>query len=271
MRERTQQAQKKARRAGAAVSGLLCAAALAAAPGAGWAQNAAADEDTEATGISLPMLTSMQTQVAEKEDIVVHFVLPPNWEVAEEGIDPATGRLAEDLKQYTLLSRRPVAHPDDPVDFIFELDIFEPRLKIELPAGFDSLAPAEKNRAHEQASADALTAFLNMQMNVFLQAGMKCETPIREIKAKPFTPEGAGRPDTYFVPITYGVPPPPGGTGKTLYTFTSFTGNTVWQVKFLVSSDQLEAYYGLITLIINNTFAVTAEAWEILKQQAKEQ
>jgi len=235
-----------------------------------WAQEEAVPGSTGSTAISLEDLANMQSLVAEKEDIVVHFVLPENWEVKEEGIDPATGKLAEELEQYTLLSRRPVADPNDPIDFVFELDIFEPRLEIELPANFDSLGSEDKNQAYEQASADALTAFLNMQMNVFLKAGMKCDTPVREIKAKPYGLEGGGRPMTYFVPIAYSVPPPPSGTPKMLYTFTSFTGNTVWQVKFLVSEDQLETYYGLIVLIMNNTFAVTAEAWEILKEQAKE-
>jgi hypothetical protein len=80
-----------------------------------------------------------------------------------------------------------------------------------------------------------------------------------EIKAKEY------RKGTFFVPIRYKSP-----EGSMLYTFTSFEGTTIYQLKFLVSEDMVEQHGMLIALMLRNAFALTEEMHrELIKQQGE--
>ncbi|MCH7471480.1 hypothetical protein IIA79_00810 [bacterium] len=211
---------------------------------------------------------SLAFHLAVKEDIVVHFILPKGWELVEEGIDQATGKLREDLGVYTLLSRSPVASPEEPTDFIFELDIYQRRLEVELPADMqevqrkldleEKVTKEERqrlNEAYKEALGIQFTEFLSVQDTVYIRGGLKRKTKLSEAVSKSYGPET--RPKTGFVPIRYQSP-----EGAMLYTFTSFTADTVWQVKFLVTEGQISEYGALIALILDNTFALTDEEFE---------
>jgi hypothetical protein len=204
--------------------------------------------------ITLQQLTEdLQFLITEKYGIVVAFVLPRGWELVEQGIDPKTGKLREDLNVYSVISRAPVAKKGDPTDLIFELHIFKRGLLEDLP---------KNTKPEDKTEAVQFRNFLDEQLGINLKAGLKCLTKAADINAKPYGPPT--RPKTYFVPIFYEVPPPPdsGGKGSMLYTFTSVAGNKIWMLKFLVSKDQVDNYGALIAFVLDNALAMTKQQYE---------
>lgn len=208
-----------------------------------------------AGAMTLEQITKeLQYLTAQKEGIVVNFILPKGWEVVEEGIDAKTGKVREDLNVYSLLSRRPVADPKDPTDFIFELDIYKHGLK--------EGAKADPKTGVVPSEADQFKEFLDVQMSVNIKGRLKVTSKPADIVPRAYGPDN--RPKTIFVPVFYETP-----TGADLYTFTSVAGDKVWQMKFLVSKGQTENYGALIALMLDNTFGMTdAEFQELLKNSA---
>lgn len=206
--------------------------------------------------MNLEQLTKqLQFLSAQKEGIVVNFILPKGWELVEEGVDAKTGKVREDLNVYSLLSRRPVADPKDPTDFLFELDIFK--------HGLLEGAKADAKTGKMPTDADRFKDFLDTQMSINIKGGLKVTSKPADITPRAYGPD-KGRPKTIFVPVFYQTP-----TGADLYTFTSVSGDKVWQVKFLVSKGQTENYGALIALMLDNTFGMTdAEYKELLKNSA---
>jgi len=205
--------------------------------------------------ITLEQLTNeLQFFRIEREGIYVHFVLPTGWELVEQGIDPTTGEVDPDIPYYGLLSRTPRNAPDEPTDFIFELDIYNRGLLDDLPAD----TPAEERNPGVQ-----MRHFVNEQLTIYLKGGLKCRTKRNEVQAKAYGTTSPQRDPTYFVPLAYDTP-----TGAELYTFATFTGDKVWEVKFLVAKGQIDNYGALIALILDNTFGLTEE--QLKEQQAKE-
>jgi hypothetical protein len=203
--------------------------------------------------ITLEQMTEdLQFFRIEQEGIFVHFVLPAGWELVEEGVDPATGEVDPDIPAYVLLSRSPIHTADEPTDFIFELDIYHQGLTEDLPADL----PEEERNPGVQ-----LWNFLNAQMSLYLKGGLTCRTARNEIEAKPYGTTSPQRQPTFFVPLAYDTP-----TGAELYTFTTFTGDKVWTLKFLVAEDQIDNYGALIALILDNSFGLTEKE---LKEQQK--
>jgi hypothetical protein len=217
------------------------------------------DPDTNPSGvITLEQLTKeLQYLTAQKEGIVVNFILPKNWEVVEEGIDAKTGKVREDLNVYSLLSRRPVADPKDPTDFIFELDIYK--------HGLTEGGQTNPKTGKPSTPADQFKEFLDVQMGINIKGGLKVTSKPGEIVPHEYGPKN--RPKTIFVPVFYETP-----SGAMFYTFTSVAGDKIWQMKFLVSKDQTENYGALIALILDNSFGMTeAEFQELLKNTANNQ
>lgn len=203
--------------------------------------------------ITLDQLTEeLQFFRVEQNDIFVHFVLPAGWELVEEGIDPATGEVKPDIPAYVLLSRSPVHTPDEPTDFLFELDIYHEGLTENLP---DDVPEEERNPGVQ------LWNFLNSQMSLYLRGGLTCRTPRNDIKAKAYGTTSPQRDPTLFVHLSYDTP-----SGAELHTFTTFTGDTVWEIKFLVAEGQIENYGALIALILDNSFGLTEDE---LKERQK--
>jgi hypothetical protein len=191
---------------------------------------------------------------AKRKGINVFFVLPRGWELQEEGLDKKTGQLAEGVPAYMLLSRAPVAKPEDPTDLIFELAIFEQGLTENLPADLPEAERDQKAR---------FKAFLDAQLSQALGRGWKVLTDVKDIVPKPYG--SAKRPygQTAFVPIFYETK-----EGAKLYTFTSVTWDTVWMMRFLVSKDQTDNYGALMALMLDNTFALTDQQFaEVQKAQ----
>lgn len=193
---------------------------------------------------------------ATRNGINVFFVLPRGWELLEEGLDEETGELAEGVPAYMLLSRAPVADPDDPTDFIFELAIYEQKIKSE-------------GETDEQGNAvgqsEQFRAFLDAQLSQALGRGWKVQTPVGDIVPKPYGAEDRPFGQTAFVPIFYETQ-----GGAMLYTFTSVTWETIWMIRFLVSEDQSDNYGALIALMLDNTFALTDEQFEEVQRRQEE-
>lgn len=201
----------------------------------------------------------LQILMTEWQGTVINFVLPRGWELVEAGLDSKTGKLRDDLKIYSLISRAPVAKKGDPTDLLFELDIFKQGLLEDLPAD----TPADQRTEPAQ-----FNGFLNAQITINIKAGARCVTKPQDIEAKPYGPPT--RPPTMFVPIFYEVPPPHNskGKGSVLYTFTSVAGGKVWMLKFLVAKDQIDNYGALIALILNNSFGLTKAEYEEMIRKA---
>lgn len=216
---------------------------------------AAPDKDVPKDAIGSGAITlqqmseGLQFLTAQKEGVVVNFVLPDTWELVEEGIDAKTGKVKEDLNVYSLLSRRPVADPRDATDFIFELDIYK--------HGLMEGAKADPKTGQPPEAKDQFKSFLDLQMSINIKAGLKVLSKPNEIVPKLYGPPS--RPRTVFVPIYYETP-----QGALLYTFTSVAGQKVWQLKFLVSKDQVENYGALIALMLDNAFGLTEQEYKDL-------
>lgn len=215
-----------------------------------WAQTGPPEDSGGSGAISFEDLSdNIEVFATHREGIVVFFILPVGWPVAEPGVDRATGELDEELSRYTLLSRSPVVDEDEAADLVFELSIFRYGLPDEWSDGVTEEEKSELERA-------AFWDFLDVQMSANLEAGLHCATPTEEIKAKPY---GTGtRPPTLFVPIFY----EPRGGGARMYTFTSTHAGKVWMLKFLVKEDQIDNYGALIALVVNNSFAMTEAEFE---------
>jgi hypothetical protein len=226
--------------------------------GAAFAQQTTGDDvppGTTGSGIiTLDQMTEdLQFFRIEQQDIYVHFVLPVGWELLEEGIDPATGEVDPDIPAYVLLSRAPVHTPDEATDFIFELDIYYQGLTEDLPED----TPEDQRNPGVQ-----LWDFLNSEISLYLRGGLTLRTARNQIEAKPYGTTSPQREPTFFVPLAYDTP-----SGAELYTFTTFTGDTVWELKFLVSEGQIDNYGALIALILDNSFGLTEQ--ELKDQQKK--
>ncbi len=214
--------------------------------------------------MTLEQLTKdINTYKIDKFGIHAHFVLPKNWVLQEQGRDPKTNKVKEGLPIYVLTSTAPTEKPTDPTDMIFEVDIFDGGLTRDLPAG-------TTDEARKEERAKRFWAFLNTQMSLNIKSGNKMITKRPDIKALPYgfaidektgkRTVRPGRPVQYFVPIFYEVAPPKGmanAKGAVLYTFSTFTGDTPWMIKILVSKEQREQYGGLIAIILDNSFGLT--------------
>jgi hypothetical protein len=215
-----------------------------------WAQDSVPEDTVGSGAITFEDLSEgLEVFATHREGIVVFFVLPVGWPVAEPGADRETGELSEELGRYTLLSRSLVADDDEAADLVFEMTVFSNALPEEWAEGTTEEEQAELEKS-------AFWDFLDVQMSQSLRAGLHCVTPAEEIKAKPY---GTGtRPPTYFVPIFY----EPQGGGARIYTFSSVYDGKVWMLKFLVKEDQIDNYGALIALITNNSFAMTEAEFE---------
>lgn len=205
----------------------------------------------------------VQTLQARKYGIVVNYVLPHGWEVVEQGKDPKTGKLRDNMGMYVVLSRRPMPDAKEATDFIYELDVFEKGLTTDLPKD----TPADKRA---EVRAERLWGFLNGQISLGLKNGWKLKTQKRDIEAKAYGPDSRGK-KTMFIPIFYEIPADPkdkASKGAMLYTFTSFEGETVWTMKFLITKGMEDQHGGLIALMLNNAWAVTEEVDKKLREQA---
>jgi len=166
-----------------------------------------------AGAMTLEQITKeLQYLTAQKEGIVVNFILPKGWEVVEEGIDAKTGKVREDLNVYSLLSRRPVLDPKDPTPFIFELDIYK--------HGLTEAVKADPKTGQIPTTAEQFKSFLDLQMSINIKGGLKVKSKPADITPRFYGP-GKTRPQTIFVPISYETP-----TGAMLYTFTSVASDS---------------------------------------------
>jgi hypothetical protein len=197
--------------------------------------------------------TNISNCITKFEGLVVLYVLPKGWEAGEQGVDPQTGKLNEDLNRYVLLSRSLRKDADGVPELLFELSIY----REVLPEAWDEGLSVKEKSEMEQA---AFWDFIDAQMGVNARTGWRCITPTAEIKAEPY---GTGaRPATYFVPIEYER------EGKVnLYTFTTVTAGKVWTIKFLVEADKGKNYGALITYILNNSFAMSEEQFDQYQEQ----
>lgn len=236
-----------------------------------WADTKPAPKDqgpppgtTGSGAISLEDLAkNVQTLQVRKYGIVVNYVLPHGWEVLEQGKDPKTGKLREDKGMYVVLSRRPMPDPKEPTDFIFELDLFEKGLTEDLPKD-------TKPDKRAEIRAERMWGFLNGQISLSLKNGWKLKTQKREIDYKEYGPDSRGK-KTNLIPIFYEVPPDPklkDSKGAMLYTFTSFEGETIWMLKFLITKGTEDQHGALIAFMLNNAWAVTEEVEKKLREQA---
>jgi len=199
------------------------------------------------------IMEELQYMVAEKYGIVIYYVLPKGWKVEEQGKDPKTGKLREDLNSYVLISHRPMPDPKEPTEFIYELDVYKRGLMED---------PPKDLKQGDDPVAVQFANFLNEQLSINLKAGLKCKTNKRDIVPKLYGPKD--RP-TAFVKITYEVP-----NGAILHTFTSVTGDKIWQLKFLIAKGQEDNYDPLIPLLLYNTFGMTKEQFDqFVKDQPK--
>lgn len=211
---------------------------------AAWAQEGPPEGTVGSGAITIEDLNNIEVFATHREGIVVFFVLPPGWPVAEPGVDRETGELDESLVRYTLLSRSPVADENEVADLVFEMTIFKEALPEEWA---EDLTEEEKAELEQAAFWD----FLNAQLGAAINSGLKVVSDTADIAAQPY---GTGtRPATYFVPIYYETQ----GGGAMIYTFTSLYAGKVWMLKFLVKEEQVDNYGALIAFILNNSFAMT--------------
>ena len=202
------------------------------------------------------ILQDIVQYTAERNGINVFFVLPRGWELQEEGLDKQTGELVEGVPAYMLLSRAPVADPDDPTDLVFEMLIYEQGLTENLPEDLP-----EEERTHKAR----FRGFLDAQLSQALSRGWTVETDVKDIVPKPYGPDDRPYGQTAFVPIFYKTE-----EGAMLYTFTSVAWDTVWMLRFLVAKDQTDNYGALIALILDNSFALTDEQYEEIERRQAE-
>jgi hypothetical protein len=209
------------------------------------------------------LAANLNTMQARKHGLVINYVLPKGWTINEaKSIDKKTGKERADVGVYVVDSRRPMPDPKEPVDFVFELDVFKQGLTDDLPK---NTTPAKR----AEVRAERLWGFLNGQISLNLKNNLKLKTPKRAIEAKPYGPESRGK-KTMFIPIEYEVLPNPkvkGDKGAYLFTFTSFEGETVWMLKFLVTKGAEEEHGALIALILHNAWAVTEEVEKKLREK----
>lgn len=203
----------------------------------------------------------LQYLIAAKHGIAVNYVLPKGWEVVEKVI-PGSGKSPG---VFTTMSRRKMPDPSDPTDFIYELSIYEPNITASIPKNLSK-------EAYDKEVGKRFREFLDAQLVVNLKGQNKVISSASDIVPKQYGPKNeAGvttRPPTTFVPIHYQVPPPKGqkGDAAELYTFTGLTGGHIWQLKFLVNQDAVPTYESLIAIMVNNTFALTAEQQKELEK-----
>jgi hypothetical protein len=232
--------------------------------------------------LDLESLTKeINTYKVQKYGIHTHFVLPKNWELVEPEKDAKTGKIPEDLPYYVVLSHAPTSQPNDPTDLVFELRIFKDGLTVDKP----NLSKEER----EKLRAERFWAFLNNQISTSTKMGFKLTTDRSQIKAKPYgatvdangnikvDADGklrgkTGRPIQYFVPLHYDIYVK-GAESKTsnskLFTFNTFTGDTIWQLTFLVSKDQIDNYGGLIAVVMDNSFGLTDAVVKQFEEEKK--
>ena len=208
------------------------------------------------------MQSGLQYLVAQKYGISVNYVLPKTWEVVTKelpGKDKTPG-------VFVTSSRKKMADPNEPTDFIFELSIFEP----DITKGLDP-----KAKDFDAKMGEAFKKFLDAQMSVNIKGKNKVISRASDIVPKKYGPKAdekgmSTRPPTTFVPIHYEVPPPKGkGDAAELYTFTGLTGGRIWQLKFLVNQEANQVYEPLIALMVNNTFALTNEQQAQLEKNTR--
>jgi hypothetical protein len=193
---------------------------------------------------------------AKRNGINVFFVLPRGWELQEEGLDKKTGSLVEGVPAYMLLSRAPVAKPEDPTDLIFELRIYEKGLTQDLPKDMSAEDRDQKAR---------FKAFLDSQLSQALSRGWKVMTDTKDIVPKPYGPKDRPYGQTAFVPIFYQTK-----EGAMLYTFTTVTWDSVWMMSFLVTKDQTDNYGALMALMLDNSFALTDQQFDAVQKAQQE-
>jgi hypothetical protein len=167
---------------------------------------------------------------------------------------------------FTTMSRRKMASPNDPTDFIFELNIYEPNIT----AGIDD----KDQKKFDDAVGKRFRDFLDAQLSLNIQGKNKVISRASDIAPKKYGPTPRNgistRPQTTLVPIHYQVPPPKGqGNSAELYTFTGLTGGRIWQLKFLVNADMVKTYEPLIAIIVNNAFALTDAQQAELEKNTK--
>ena len=228
-------------------------------PLAALAQDVEDDETASSLAITAQQLQEdLQYLMIAQQDIVMHIVLPRNWETVEQGLDE-DGNIRDDVDRFLLMARQSVIDPEDATTFIVELAIFKQRL-------LDGVTPAPTEALKDEQRAQQLWLFLNEMISGYLGQGLDVVTQTRDIAAKEY---GIGdyRPKTMFVPIHFRHT-----ENKTeLFTFTGFEGDTIYTLSFLVSATQVENRRGLIGFIVNNTFSLTQEAWEDVLQSMEDQ
>jgi hypothetical protein len=225
-----------------------------------FAQSDPPDDYFGSLAITLEQLSEdVVNYISQREGIAVFYVLPRGWEVAEQGVDPETGEINPDMPKYIVGSRSPVIDEEEAPDLVFELNIYRHGLLEEMPEGLGE----DERRQYEQ---DEFFNFLDVQLATNIALGLSCANP-NEIYPKPY---GLGsREPTYFVPIYYETE-----GGSMVYTFTSVTAGKVWMLKFLVKESQIENYTPLVSLIVNNCFALTDAdfaAWQEYMEELQEQ
>lgn len=222
--------------------------------GAAFAQTSSKDVekdlDHDRSGvITIEQLGKLQTFTIKVADIAVFFVLPQGWELEEPTVDRTTGKQLDKVNVYVVYSNS-VGHEDQKVpDLIFELTVFLKGLDEDLPPDI----PEEQRSVGYQ-----FRRFLNEQISYNLKGGLDLKTPLSAIDAKPYGTSSKRAP-TLFVPLKFEVP-----QGGELYTFSSFTGNKAWQIRFYVEENQIENYGALIALILDNAFGLTKDEFEAM-------
>jgi len=217
-----------------------------------YAQDDVPDDTIGSGAITVEQLQEdLEVFISGREGIVVFYVLPRGWSIAEQGIDPDTGEYIGAIPKYIVGSRSPVIDEKEAPDMVFELNIYRLGLLDDMDEGLSE----EEIAAYESAR---FGEFLDQQLSQNITLGLDCVSQAAEIAPKPY---GVGnRPPTYFVPIYY-----QSDGGAMIYTFTSVTAGKVWMLKFLVQEEQVENYQALVALVVNNAFAMSDEefvAWQ---------
>jgi hypothetical protein len=208
------------------------------------------------------MKSGLQYLVAQKYGVSVNYVLPKTWEVVTKEL-PGNGNTPG---VFVTSSRKKMADPNEPTDFIYELSIYQP----DITKGLDP-----KSKEFNDKMGQAFKEFLDSQLRYNIKGQNKVISRAGDISPKKYGPKPdkngmSTRPQTTFVPIHYEVPPPKGkGDAAELYTFTGLTGGHIWQLKFLVNQDMNQVYEPLIALIVNNTFALTDQQQAALEKNTK--
>lgn len=191
---------------------------------------------------------SIEWMATSYEDIVILWILPKNWEVAEQGVDPETGELDERMGRYVLMARAPMFEDETEPDMVIELSIYRTSLHEGLPED----ATKEEVAEHEE---EMMLAFLDTQISEALHNGLVCLTESEDMG---FLPYGTGtRPPTYFFPLKFATP----NNETMIYTFSSAYKDRVWGLRFLMKEEQVDNYLPLVALIVNNSFAMTEEEY----------